>query len=167
MSSLDPLLTISQVSVAFAGFASIVTVITNPNARKADYIYRFRVMIYSSLFTIVMSLQPFALFYFLPPEEIQWRLLSASFAIFGILLLYWTIQTEESVKGKAHNFPLFRMPIGWIVIGLNIAACTNTISPGVGPYFVGLLYSLVMSGYFFARILEVNSLSNGDNPRDN
>jgi hypothetical protein len=41
---------------------------------------------------------------------------------------------------------------GWLIVRVNVMAGTHTITPSASPLFVELLYSLVLSVYFFTHI---------------
>ena len=58
--NLDVLLSVAEVSVAFAGFAGIITAVVSNNSAGWDpgNASRFRLMIFSSLSAIVASLMP-------------------------------------------------------------------------------------------------------------
>ena len=75
MDDLDPLLTIAEVSVAFAGFASLVTIVVRRDVQSGTdgNIVRFKNMIYMGLASILFALLPFAPLYFEIESESVWR----------------------------------------------------------------------------------------------
>ena len=70
--NLDVLLSIAEISVAFAGFSGIITAVVGRDGSDWDQgnLSRFRLMIFSSLSAIVASLLPFA--FFLNSDNINW-----------------------------------------------------------------------------------------------
>ena len=70
--NLDVLLSIAEISVAFAGFSGIITAVVGRDGSDWDQgnLSRFRLMIFSSLSAIVAALLPFA--FLLNSENINW-----------------------------------------------------------------------------------------------
>ena len=70
--NLDVLLSVAEISVAFAGFAGIITAVVSNNPKGWDKgnLNRFRLMIFSSLSAIVASLMPFV--FLLNSNQIDW-----------------------------------------------------------------------------------------------
>ena len=81
---LDVLLSVAEISVAFAGFAGIITAVTGRTGGGWDpaNLTRFRLMIYSSLSAVVACLMPYV--FLLNSEEVDW---GWSIGLLGIFLL--------------------------------------------------------------------------------
>jgi hypothetical protein len=77
MDNLDPFLTVAELSVAFAGFASIVTIVArqDKDAWNDGNVNRFQLMVTSSLASIFFALIPFSFLYFGFNSNEIWRYL--------------------------------------------------------------------------------------------
>ncbi len=90
MNDADVLLTISEVSVAFAGFASLVSVLGQRHSREHFdlNIARLRGMLEISLMVLLLSLAPFLPAKFGASEATSWRLSSLAFVLLVLLRIY-------------------------------------------------------------------------------
>ena len=90
---LDVLLSVAEISVAFAGFAGIITAVTGRAGGGWDpgNLTRFRLMIYSSLSAVVACLIPYV--FLLNSEQVDW---GWSIALLGIFLLCFSASIGRS-----------------------------------------------------------------------
>lgn len=175
MTGEDALLTTAEVAVAFAGFASVVTAFRrreHPDWDPQD-VLRFQLMIASSLSVVLFALLPFAFGFFGASEPRTWILSS------GLLALYLVLSSALVARRtllltaghKLNRYLSSSLSAGaLLVVVLQVSNVTGAF-PGreLGPYFVGLLYLLVLAGASFARMLPVGlrsqeSGSAGDTP---
>ena len=163
MTSTDPLLTIAEVSVAFAGFASIVTVVASRGADSwsAGNLVRFRLMIYMSLSSVLFSLLPFSFLLFNVSELATWQTSSSILGIYLGCYLVLTIRGFISLvrQGQLNIYVTgFTAALGVSAILVQLFSIIDAVSAHEGAYFVGVLYLLLMSAISFARLVAVSIL---------
>jgi len=161
------LLTTAEVAVAFAGFASVVTVF-----RRREHAgwapqdaLRFQLMITSSLSVAFFALLPFAVSFFGASELTVWGVSSGLLALYLALSLGLVARRTVSLTaGEALN-PFISWTFsagGLIVLALQVLNASGVFfERELGPYFVGLLYALVLAGVSFARMLPLGRSSGG------
>jgi hypothetical protein len=157
----DALLTTAEVGVAFAGFASVVTVFQR--REDGDWsppdVIRFQLMIATSLSAVLFAMLPFA-FSFLGVEEAAlWATCSALFAIYLTVMLVLVARRSLPLVSTSALSPLVAWPSlggGILAIVLQILnSASFLLHRELGAYFIGLLYLLVLCGVSFARLLPV------------
>jgi glucan phosphoethanolaminetransferase (alkaline phosphatase superfamily) len=161
----DVLLTLAEVAVAFAGFASIVAIFQVRWTREdvPFDLFRFWVMLAFSLATLLFALLPFLLHFLGLSDDATWRSCSALLALFVVAngvfignLVRRRVPTVVSSLTRSLN------------IGANttyavtlISQITNLLGvlgrPGFGLYLLGLLLILVGAGVNFVRLVWVAS----------
>jgi hypothetical protein len=161
------LLTTAEVAVAFAGFASVVTVF-----RRREHggwapqdALRFQLMITASLSVVFFALFPFAISFFGASESRVWSCGSAALGFYVVLIATLVARRTLSLTSGAALNPYISwsfLASGIVVIAL---LALNTVGlffdRELGPYFVGLLYLLVLAGVSFARMLPIGTYSEG------
>jgi hypothetical protein len=157
----DVLLTTAEVGVAFAGFASVVTVFQRREAEDwaTPDVVRFRLMITASLSVVVFALLPFAFQFFGAGEEAVWAASSSALGLYAASLLA-TIAPRSLRLARAGALS---RGVAWAFAAGAVATVVlqvlNAAGLGlhreVGPYFLGLLYLLALSGVSFARLLPI------------
>jgi hypothetical protein len=159
--SLEPLLTVAEVSVAFAGFASIVTVVAGRRSWGEGNMIRFNLMIQMSLYSIAFSLLPFSLLYFDISEGKVWYVASTALGIFlGIVMClsapnFLRLIREKELNVFVSGFSYVLMIVGAIA---QFSVTIGEVEADIGPYFLGLLCLLALSGLSFARLMGVSIL---------
>ena len=161
MTGADALLTTAEVAVAFAGFASVVTVFRRreDGSWEPPDVVRFQLMITASLSVVFFALLPFALEFFGPREPIIWATASVVLASYLVVLLGLIMRRTVSLLSSRALSPFVAWPFlggGLLVIVLQVLNAAG-LGPDreLGPYFLGLLYLLVLSGVSFARLLPI------------
>lgn len=161
------LLTTAEVAVAFAGFASVVTVF-----RRREHggwvpqdVLRFQLMITASLSVVFFALLPFAIGFFGASEPGVWSYGSGALAVYLVLISVLVARrTLLLTTGTALN-PYISwsfLASGTVVIALlALNAADVFLEREIGPYFLGLLYLLVLAGVSFARMLPIGLGSEG------
>ena len=154
MPEADILLTTAEVAVAFAGFASLVTILGRRSAQVDPRIIalRFRGMLTNSLLVVAFSMIPLVLFRYGLGEVVVWRLSSILLALAGginFLALFlrgrplFTEGVPISAVRRAVTFGLFGM--AEVVLVLNASGATENIASAA--YLTGLLLFLTVAGF--------------------
>lgn len=158
----DFLFTVAEVAVAFAGFAGLVTVLTQrlgKTEREFD-IVRFRDMLLLSLIAAAFSLLPTLPLAFGASDETTWRLSALLF------LLAWS---AFGLQGLVAGFRLsragtrpFSQPLFWsnlvihvpAMIALLLVAVDATLVQDVRPavYLAALFAMLYLAGAYFLAL---------------
>ncbi|GIT23109.1 MAG: hypothetical protein CM1200mP40_27910 [Gammaproteobacteria bacterium] len=152
--NLDVLLSVAEVSVAFAGFAGIITAVVSNNSAGWDpgNASRFRLMIFSSLSAIVASLMPYA--FLLNSGQIDWVW---NIAMLGVYLLGFTVYNIRSFVLARHDlngYVSFVVSIlGASATLVQFAALIGMVTPSLGVYFLGVFYLLIQSCIAFTRLV--------------
>ena len=128
MINADLLLTIAEIAVAFAGFASLVSVLSSArNERHAlAQSILFRTMVLMSLAVVAFSLVPFMTHGFGFPSSVSWRLASGLFLLGGSAGLYTGIRylvNARSTIGRMRG-------IGSLIASIDGPACIALILLG-------------------------------------
>ncbi len=154
MPEVDILLTTAELAVAFAGFASLVTILAHKSSRVDPRIVaiRFRGMLTNSLLVVAFSMIPLVLFRYGLGETVVWRLSSVLLALAGginflaLFLRGRPLRTEavpiSSVR-RAVTFGLFGL--AEVVLVLNASGLTEPIASAA--YLTGLLLFLCIAGF--------------------
>ncbi len=170
MEGSDVLLAVAEVSIAFAGFTSIVGVLGHRVGEGwgAEYRLRLWLMIESSLATLFFSLLPFIPFHFAFDETVVWASASSSMAIFlfvhlavvgaRLRVLYrlgqWSTQRFESLNGGLILLTMVVQSMNALAIGFDRS---------FGPYLLGLILLLALASmHFVALLVAVYSLAPDD-----
>lgn len=155
----DLLLTIAEVSAAFAGFSGVVGVFRE-RAQKLEaqlQLHRLTQMIATSLSALAMSVTPFLIAAFGVPEPVVWRISSMLYALFA------TILTARGMT-RGHAFTqvgLTSVRTTQVIVWLTIVIVGISILNGLGVfssrtsafYLVALFWTLGLSGFFFTRLI--------------
>lgn len=161
MTGAEPLLTAAEVGVAFAGFASVVTVFRRREDGdwSAPDAIRFQLMITSSLSAVFFALLPFAFELFGAQERSTWSACSALLALFVGALLVPTSRRASALASTGALSPWVAWPFLAGAVTVTALLVLNALGTGFqresGPYFASLLYLLVLSGVSFARLLPI------------
>ncbi len=164
MENSDFLLTIAEIAVAFAGFASLVTALTERSDGEHPMVQatRFRGMVILSLTVVAFSLVPFVPLRLGASSAMSWRITSGLFllATFGCM---WR-GAREMAAGRAAGVPnrpnaVLRSVVTFggicvsaVLLGANaLGLFPSEISPGV--YIVALLLFLLSAGVLFVALL--------------
>jgi hypothetical protein len=148
----DLLLTTAEVSIAFAGFASLVTLLGRRGSDQALLldVARLRGMILTSLLALAFSLFPFLPYALGAPPESVWRVSSAAlFLATGAFVwaqLMYLKRTGQSRTGSLYvNIPLGLLAL--TLLALNSVLGLGRFSAGV--YLFALFTLLFVSGFLF------------------
>jgi len=152
--NLDILLSIAEISVAFAGFSGIITAVVGRDGSDWDQgnLSRFRLMIFSSLSAIVASLLPFA--FLLNSDNINWVW---CVSLLGVYLLgftiYW-IRTLILARRNLNNYvSTLVSALAILSTSIQFIALAGFINPDLGIYFLGVFYLFIQTCIAFIRLV--------------
>lgn len=152
--NLDVLLSVAEVSVAFAGFAGIITAVVSSSAGGWDpgNVNRFTLMIFSSLSAIIASLMPYV--FLLNSDHINW---AWNIGVLGVYLSGFSVYIIRSVLLARHNLNGY---VSFLVSTLAVsatlvqfAALVGLVVPDLGIYFLGVFYLFFQSCIAFVRLV--------------
>ncbi len=154
----DILLTLAEISVAFAGFSGVVAVFgrRDPGTWSFADRVRFFMLVHASLSSLLLCIVPFGLLALNVAEASVWRSLSALFVLYNIVVGFLFIRrflaasSSERAEFTLIVFPVFFAILAAVLV-LNIY---NVVASGsFGPFLAGLIFLLAYSSFLFARML--------------
>jgi hypothetical protein len=158
MEQSDVFLTLTEVSVAFAGFSGIVAVFgrRDPGTWSLGDRYRFFSLVETSLVAALLSLVPFGCMAMGLSPRTLWTLSSVLFVAYMVasyvvhMLQYRSLPTDAQV-GAAWADVYAIAIVDVVIVGLCVY--NLTILREVGPFLLALLLLVAQSGFFFSRLL--------------
>jgi hypothetical protein len=158
----DLLLTIAEIAVAFAGFASLVSALSSAPIEEHPIVQsvRFRTMVLMSLTVVAFSLVPFVPHGLGVPPALSWRIASGLFLLSGSAGMYTGFRnlagTRAAVGRDAGSNIRVAVVSGaasvaLLLLGANTLGLSSTFAPG--SYVAALLLYLLGSGTAFAALL--------------
>ncbi len=154
MPEAEILLTTAEIAVAFAGFASLVTILGRRSSRVDPRIIamRFRGMLTNSLLVVAFSMIPLLLFRYGLRETAVWRISSVLLALAGgtnflALVLHARPLLREAVPiSSVRRVVTFGLiGLAELVLVLNASGVTEPIAGAA--YLTGLLLFLSIAGF--------------------
>ena len=156
---MDILASIAEISVAFAGFAGIITALSGRGFGGLDQgnITRFRLMIYSSLSATLVALLPFLVAH--NSTAINWWfcILLLTLFLIGFLIVLVRVFIVQVAQGQLSG------PVAYSVVLLGITAVivqmlalSGLIEADLGIYLFGVYYLLIQSGISFTRLITAS-----------
>ena len=169
MQGADVLLTIAEVAVAFAGFASVVVLFQHRDLNRwpAAVVVRLRTMIEGSLTALFSALLPFVLHHLGLAGDGLWAIsslvLALAYVAFGTLV--WRRSRGALASGELSRF--FSVTVAAISIFVFAALLLNAsgiiFHRAFGAYLVGVSWALVFASLMFLRVVVLpRSLSGSD-----
>ena len=166
MDRIDVLLTIAEVAVAFAGFASLASLIGRESSSadpRVDAV-RLRNMLSSSMSVVALSLVPVLVLPVAPSEALGWIVSSAIALVWATISMVRGFRRARPIRdAPGYDFAGHRntQVLGVLLIGgllINSTGVPGSYSDDI--YLGTLLLALAMSGMLFARV--VASVLGGD-----
>ena len=156
---MDILASIAEISVAFAGFAGIITALSGRGFGGLDQgnITRFRLMIYSSLSATLVALLPFLVAH--NSTAINWWfcILLLTLFLIGFLTVLVRVFIVQVAQAQLSG------PVAYSVVSLGITAVivqmlalSGLIEADLGIYMFGVYYLLIQSGISFTRLITAS-----------
>tara|TARA_B100001996_G_scaffold366893_1_gene338035 strand:+ start:299 stop:817 length:519 start_codon:yes stop_codon:yes gene_type:complete len=152
--NLDVLLSVAEISVAFAGFAGIITAVVANNSSGWDpgNLNRFRLMIFSSLSAIVASLMPFV--FLLNSNHINWAWNIGVLAVYLLGFSTYIIRSFILARRNLNNYVSFAVAfLAVSATSIQFAALLGLVTPSLGIYFLGVFYLFIQSCIAFIRLV--------------
>ena len=160
--NLDVLLSIAEISVAFAGFAGIITAISGRDQAVWDpgNTTRFRVMVYGSLSATVMALMPYV--FLLNFEQVDWTLSVGVFAIY--LLIFSTVMIRGFIRQRKALKSSVSIVISCLLLAATVTqilAFVGVLAADLGIYYFGVFCLFIQSTIAFVRLITQAILRQG------
>jgi hypothetical protein len=159
------LLSIAEISVAFAGFSGVVAVFGRRSSgkwRRGD-ILRFWQMIEVSLSMLIFALLPFIFHHTGMTAQRTWPACSAILALILSLqmcrALWRTISAKRTDPSISILFSLLFQGISLVVVILQIANVMGIMfHQELAPYLIGVFWLLCLACVLFWRLLKFSDL---------
>ena len=157
MAESDILLTVAELAVAFAGFATLAGILGQPRSADAALMNasRLRGMLESALVALAFALAPFVPYLFGFSEEVTWRVAAAGFSAASITRLCILIRRLPEVRAAGAS-------MSWLVVVVSaqvaavpvlLAVVGGAAGESAGAaYVLALFIALFASGVFFLRL---------------
>lgn len=159
MDGSDQLLIITEVSVALAGFAGVVSAYQykeGTSLRRGDAL-GIAMMVNIGLVDAFFSLLPLMLFGLGLGETSSWKVSSALMAANYVVFFTYIVRNMRGVKVRKISSKLVYAALylgGLLIFLINVANALGIGYAGVkGPFFISLVLPLVIAGYMFARLV--------------
>ena len=156
MEGTDQLLIVTEVSVALAGFAGIVSAYQYKEGRKISRgdALGIAMMVNIGLVNAIFSLLPLILFSLGLNETATWKVCSALMAINYLIFFAYVFKNMRGVRVRKVSSKLIYILLYSVAF---IFMIVNVLGIGYngeqGPFFVSLILLLVIAGYMFARLV--------------
>lgn len=149
----DLLLTTAEVSIAFAGFASLVSLLGRRRGEQTLLldVARLRGMIFSSLLALAFSLFPFLPHALGASTEAVWRISSGIFFLPGGALIWVQIRYLKQAGWSQAGSLYVNFPLALLILGLLAANALLDFGKFSAGIYVFCLFSfLFVSGFLFS-----------------
>jgi hypothetical protein len=164
LSESDVLLTVAEVAIAFAGFASLVGILGQRYSSDDPRVSgtRMRGMITFSLMAVGFSLLPFVVYEYGLEEATVWRLSSGLFFLGFLAAGVWVAKLVTRLRGHElvgrrispliGTVPFLGAIAGTVLLALNTLVISPRQTPAV--YLTCLILLLCMAGFAFAMMVS-------------
>ena len=154
----DILLTLAEISVAFAGFSGVVAVFgrRDPGTWSFADRVRFFMLVHASLSSLLLCIVPFGLLALNVAEASVWRSLSAlivlNIIVVGFLFIRRFLAASSSERAE---FTLIVFPVFFAILAAVLVLNIYNVAVGAtfGRFLVTLIFLLAYSSFLFARML--------------
>lgn len=155
----DILLTVAELSVAFAGFATLAGVLGKPKSSDAAYMNasRLRGMLESALLALAFALIPFVPFLFDIDQGVGWRLSAGAFLLANVTRQVFLFRRLSAIRAAGANMT-------WLTVTLVAQIASSIVLLGVvaglfgeysgAAYVFALFGALLNSAVLFLRLAE-------------
>lgn len=156
----DTLLSLAEITAAFAGFAALVSVIRRSSEQPAEAVHdllRLRLVISSSVAGVAAALIPVGLAGYGLDVHLVWRLAALIFLIFDNGIIASFVGSYQPVRG---TFPPDRLAVTLVaslevVEQASLLAVVLGLSFGNAPalYVTALIANICQAGFIFVRFV--------------
>jgi hypothetical protein len=165
MQAADFLLSVAEISVAFAGFSGIVAVIGRRATGEwsTGDVLRFWQMIEVSLLALIFSLVPFGFHYLGLSESDVWAASSGLLALASGLQTLRSLVRNLRAAGSDASLSLlfsatFFLIAAVVIVVLVLNALGIIFQRAVGPYLIGIFWQLLLACVLFWRLLKYSGV---------
>lgn len=154
----NALIVVAEIAIALAGFSSIVIALRRGMDQVTSFAFiRLWRLIETSLATVLFALVPFALHYLGVGDSVLWPAASAGLCTYVVcaqiyMFNRWWEQWKSPAIPWAFNGPVLVVQFS-VVVMLALNAAAVGLNGDFGPYFVALLWYLMLSALYFGRLL--------------
>ena len=155
---LDPasvLFLIAEVSVALAGFASVVTAFGSRGRVRLSELQRFRltILLNSAFQSMLLALFSLGLLSAHIAAQTSWRLSSVAWAVVAAVLLLWN-RPSQSLLAELTTSNSFGLSVGVLTVGLIVLQAVNAAALGAfWPFYLALGFNIAVASLVFSRLL--------------
>ena len=155
MEGAELLPTLAEIAVAFAGFASLVSILGGRSSGEqlVANLIRLRGMLQSAILVLAFSFAPFLPTKFGASAEVSWRTAGAVFAL--VMLAPMPFQYPRVLSSPVNPRVAVSIGLMQLVAGVVLATSVVTQSPTVvvGAYHLALFVGLATSSVLFMRVV--------------
>jgi hypothetical protein len=161
MPNTETLLSLAEISAAFAGFAALVSALRRRSDRQADAVHdllRLRLVISSSVSGVAAALIPIGIAGYGIETELAWRLAAFAFLIFDNGIIVSFVRAYNAVRGA---FDPDRLAVSLfttleVLEQISLLAVVLGFSFGNAPalYVTALIANICQAGFIFVRFVE-------------
>jgi len=160
MPNTETLLSLAEISAAFAGFAALVSVLRKRKDEIADAVHdllRLRLVISGSVAGVAAALFPIGLAGYGIDSELAWHISALIFLVFDNGIIVSFVRTYRPVRG---NFAPDRLAV--VIVGVlevteqvSLIAIVIGLSYGNSPalYVTALIANICQAGFIFVRFV--------------
>ena len=168
LSQENALIVVAEIAIALAGFSSIVIALRGVDKTSSFAYIRLWRLLETSLATVLFALAPFALHYVGLGESRLWQVASGGFCGYVVcaqvyMFKRWSEQWRSPAIPWWFNGPVLAVQLA-VVWMLALNATTIRLDGEFGPYFVALLWYLMLSALYFGRLLLLYRLDEDQQP---
>lgn len=158
----DLLLTLAEIAIAFAGFASIAAVLGRERSRDDPRFdaWRLRNVLEASLAVGLFAVFPFIPHAFALGEDAAWRLSALAFLLWNVAGVFMSVRRARALQQQGTDTGSLGYLLLFVAIELSIDLPLLAVALGLLPqvasavYLVALILSLVQAGLFFIRLVS-------------
>lgn len=172
MPLVDTLHVVAELAVAFAGFASLVSIIGSRRGRDAPNIdaARIRSMLEASLLVAAFALVPILIFHSGLPTSASWRASSGMFAIAAAVIMVLQarrtyLATDPAGYRPSASWLITTIALWTVTLSTLIATALGAVKNAAFGYGVALFAFLVFAALLFIRLIA-SLLAGPDSNRD-
>lgn len=153
MNEAELLTTIAEIAVAFAGFASLVSVLSARGAgqKLTMNLGRLRGMLQTALIAAAFAFAPFVPFKFGVASDESWRIAGIVFAVSGVIRGALVFRANRAVLDNPFWLYAIMGAQSLALLALGLSAMALSISTVIGLYHFALLLYLASAGFLFMR----------------
>ena len=149
----DTLLTIAEIAIALAGFASLITVIGHRSSGTAHAAgaLRLRLMLELSFRNAAFALLPLPFVQIAPSDPMLWRIFSGLYLVVTTIHVALRLRTGDADTGPLFTFPsLILFGITVLVSGANVLGLGGAYAFSL--YLTNILLGLGSAGLMFLSV---------------